>query len=151
LKLYLRCDLKRPPVPGTWTRQLSVLVLRGVRGAAFERKAELSILLTGDAEVRRLNREYRKKDRTTDVLSFPLLEGRRMRNGPKAGIPLGDVAISVPRARRQALDNGRELKAELALLLTHGILHLLGHDHATLRQEKRMFALQERLLKKFKA
>ena len=150
MKLFMRCALKKAPVSDAWIRRLSGLVLSRVKGPAFARRAELSVLMTGDAEVRRLNRSYRKKDSTTDVLSFPLLEGRNMWNDQKAGILLGDVVISVPRTRRQALENGREFRAELALLLTHGILHLLGFDHVTVRQEKKMFALQDRLLKKFK-
>jgi len=97
-----------------------------------------------------LNRLYRKKDKTTDVLSFPLLEGKRLRAG-KGFIPLGDVVLSVPQTRRQALAQGKGFRAELALLLTHGILHLLGYDHGTKAEEKRMFGLQERLLKNWKA
>ena len=127
------------------------MVLKKVKGASFESRSELSIVLTGDREVRKLNRLYRKKDKTTDVLSFPLLEGVQLRSGRKDAVALGDVVISVPQTRRQAVQQGKDFRGELALLLTHGILHLLGYDHRTRAEEKRMFGLQNRLLRKWKA
>jgi rRNA maturation RNase YbeY len=129
---------------------LSSLTVRSVKGAVFEKKAELSVVLTGDGEVRRLNRFYRKKDRTTDVLSFSLLEGPRFKTGREGTVALGDVVISVPQARRQAVSQKNEFRDELALLLIHGILHLFGYDHETNAGEKKMFGLQERLLRKWK-
>lgn len=107
------------------------------------------MVLTGDGEVRKLNRLYRKKDKTTDVLSFPLLEGVRLKTGAKERTALGDIVISVPQTRRQARQQAKDFRRELALLLTHGILHLLGYDHRTRAEEKKMFGLQDRLLKKF--
>jgi probable rRNA maturation factor len=148
MKLLVRYSIKPEPVPPTWLKRLSSLVLKKVKGPAFERKAELSIVLTGDGEVRKLNKLYRKKDKTTDVLSFPLLEGRRLSSGD-GKIALGDVVISVPQTKRQSVKMGKSFRDELALLLVHGILHLLGHDHATRAQEKKMFGLQDRLLKRF--
>lgn len=79
-------------------------------------------LLTGDETLRRLNREFRAKDEPTDVLSFP---------SPSPDGGLGDIAISVDRAREQAGECGHELSSELQILLLHGVLHLLGHDHET--------------------
>ena len=149
MELFLRYSVRPKPVPPDWIKGLSALVLKKVKGAAFEKQAELSVVLTGDGEVRKLNRLYRKKDKTTDVLSFPLLEGKRLKTG-KGSIPLGDVVLSVPQTRRQARERGRDFRAEMALLLTHGILHLLGYDHGTKAEEKRMFGLQDRLLKNFK-
>lgn len=150
MKLLLDYRVKPQPVSPAWMKRLSTLVLRSVKGAAFERASELSVVLAGNAEVRRLNRLYRKKDKATDVLSFPLLEGRTLDSGRGGTLPLGDVVISVPQTRRQAARQGRPFREELALLLTHGILHLLGYDHVTKAQEKRMFSLQNRLLKKWK-
>jgi probable rRNA maturation factor len=150
LKLLIRYGIKSKPVSSAWLQGLSSLVLKGVKGMAFERKTELSIVLTGDGEVKALNRIYRKKNKTTDVLSFPLLEGKKMNLGPNVKVPLGDVVISLPQTRRQAAGQGRKFEEELALLLTHGILHLLGYDHVTKAQEKKMFGLQNRLLKKWK-
>jgi probable rRNA maturation factor len=144
MKLLIRVSVKPNPVSPAWLRRLSSLVLKKVKGPAFEKRSELSIVLTGDAEVRKLNRLYRKKDKTTDVLSFPLLEGKKLK-GPS--LALGDVVVSVPQTRRQSIRGDRNFKEELALLLIHGILHLLGYDHVTRAQEKKMFRLQERLLK----
>lgn len=149
LKLLLRYSVTPKPVSPAWVKGLSSLVLEKVKGAAFGRRAELSVVLTGDGEVKKLNRLYRKKDKTTDVLSFPLLEGKRLKTGEDS-IPLGDVVISVPQTRRQARQQGKDFHGELALLLTHGILHLLGYDHGTKAEEKKMFGLQDRLLKNFK-
>jgi probable rRNA maturation factor len=113
----------------TWTE--AILAAAAPRG-----RAPVSVLLCGDARMRRLNREFRKIDRPTDVLSFP------------AGDPafLGDVAVDVPYAARQAGRRGHSLEREVKLLLAHGVLHLLGHDHETDQGE--MFRLQSRLVKK---
>jgi rRNA maturation RNase YbeY len=148
MKLLVRYNVSPQPVSPAWLKRLSAFVLKDVKGPAFAKRSELSVVLAGDGEVVKLNRRYRKRNRTTDVLAFPLLEGVGPRKGPADKIALGDVVISVPQARRQAKENGVPLRREMALLLTHGILHLLGYDHETKAQEKRMFGLQERLLKK---
>ena len=87
-------------------------------------EAELSLALIGNTEMRRLNARYRKKDYPTDVLSFPLQE-----DAPGAGKLLGDVIISVDKAREQALERGHTQAEEILTLLIHGIVHLLGYDH----------------------
>ncbi|HEY3819369.1 MAG TPA: rRNA maturation RNase YbeY [Polyangiaceae bacterium] len=104
--------------------------------------AELSILLTDDDQIQKLNRLYRKKNRPTDVLAFALREGE---HGERAGRLLGDVVVSIPTTRRQAEAAGREPGAELTMLLAHGLLHLLGWDHATAREDRRMRRETERL------
>ena len=99
----------------------------------------VTLLLASDAEVRRLNRLFRGKDRTTDVLSFPA------RGELEPGRPhLGDLAVSVPQARRQARRARWTLEEELSLLVTHGFLHLLGYDHE--KDEGEMKRLEETLL-----
>ena len=118
-----------------------------VRGVAFARRAEVSLVICGDGAIQRLNRRWRRKDRPTDVLSFPLLEGPLLAQPKGQPLALGDVVISVPTARRQAAAAGKTLKTELALLWVHGLLHLLGYDHVMKSGEKRMFALQTRILK----
>ena len=90
-----------------------------------------------DAGLRSLNRRFRGEDRTTDVLSFA-----------GEGDYLGDIAISVPRARTQARAGGHSLEAELQLLVVHGVLHLLGHDHASPAQRRAMWAAQDAILEK---
>jgi probable rRNA maturation factor len=104
--------------------------------------AELSILLTGDDQIQKLNRVYRKKNRPTDVLAFAQREGE---HGEHAGRLLGDVVVSIPTARRQAEAAGRDLSSEVTILLAHGLLHLLGWDHETPRKDRRMRQETERL------
>ena len=149
MRLLAQIKVKSPISPA-WLRRVSSLALKSVKGSAFEKRSELSIVLTEDSEVRRLNRRFRGKDKTTDVLSFPLLEGFSLKTGSQNLQPLGDVVISLPQAKRQATQAGKPLRQELALLLVHGILHLLGYDHVTKAQEKKMFGLQDRLLRKWR-
>jgi probable rRNA maturation factor len=103
---------------------------------------ELSILLTGDDQIQKLNRIYRGKNRPTDVLAFAQHEGEL---GDRADRLLGDVVVSIPTARRQAEARRRELDAELTMLLAHGLLHLLGWDHITAAEDRRMRAETDRL------
>lgn len=91
-------------------------------------------LITGDAEMRRLNRQFRGKDYSTDVLSFPLESGRKG--------PLGDIAISIARARAQARQFGHSAEDEVRILMLHGLLHLMGMDHET--DEGRMAHAEKR-------
>ncbi|MBL8685638.1 MAG: rRNA maturation RNase YbeY [Myxococcales bacterium] len=98
-------------------------------------RAELSILLCRDDEIQVLNRDYRHKDKATDVLAFALREGEE---GHLAGDHLGDVVISVDTAARQASERKISLKTEAITLLAHGLLHLLGWDHQTDEEELRM-------------
>ena len=129
-----------------------------LRVEEFPRPAEVSVLLTTDEQIRQLNRDYRGKDRPTDVLSFQQLEddvpfgvrwldtalacepphnkavsSHRTPRGRSVEEPviLGDVVISVETAARQAAERGRSLDDELSLLVAHGILHLLGYDDET--------------------
>ncbi|HJX27826.1 MAG TPA: rRNA maturation RNase YbeY, partial [Thermoanaerobaculia bacterium] len=90
----------------------------------------------GDREMRRVNRQFRGKDKATDVLSFPGEEGH-----------LGDILISVPTARRQALEAGHPAERELMVLLLHGVLHCLGYDHETDQGE--MERLERRLRRRW--
>lgn len=99
-------------------------------------EVELSIALVDDATIHELNRDYRKKDKPTDVLAFPLSE-------PVPAKPtglLGDVILSIDTARKQAKKHRRPLLGELTMLLAHGLLHLLGHDHQTDAEEREMTA-----------
>ena len=100
-------------------------------------RSELSILLTDDAGIQALNRDYRKKDKPTDVLAFAQEEGLMMggAGGPRL---LGDVIISLPTAARQARERKRPFLNEVTFLLGHGLLHLLGWDHRTDEEERKM-------------
>ncbi|MBP7586595.1 MAG: rRNA maturation RNase YbeY [Thermoanaerobaculia bacterium] len=100
----------------------------------------VGIRFAGDATVRRLNREFRGKDKATDVLSFPGEESPEGRH-------LGDIVISIPTAERQARERGATLEEEVKLLLLHGVLHCLGHDHETDQGE--MERLESRLRRRW--
>ena len=103
-----------------------------------------------DREMRRLNRQYRGKDKTTDVLSFPgdLVADEAPEASPLPRLDhLGDVVISVPTARRQAEQAGQPVDRELRVLLLHGVLHCLGYDHET--DDGTMERLEMRLRRRF--
>jgi probable rRNA maturation factor len=116
---------------------------RGFLAALDLSGVELSILLSTDAALRTLNRDWRRKDRPTDVLSFPAGDPLPGSTGPR---PLGDVILSLDTARRAARAGRRPVSAELELYLAHGLLHLLGHDHHRPADARRMAALEDRLL-----
>jgi probable rRNA maturation factor len=107
---------------------------------------ELTIVITGNAQLRSLNRTFRDVDAPTDVLSFATDERLR----PDA-VYLGDVIISYPQARAQAKVGGHAVQAELQLLVVHGVLHLLGHDHYTEAEKNVMWKAQAAVLKKLGA
>lgn len=114
-----------------------------VKAALSERieQAELTLRLVDEAESARLNREYRGKDSPTNVLSFPL------QMPPEAGIPyLGDLLVCVPVVRREASEQGKSLQAHWAHMLVHGSLHLLGYDHQTPQDARKMEALEIRIM-----
>jgi rRNA maturation RNase YbeY len=135
-----------------YSRALRADALTLLEILALER-CELSLLLVGDRAIRALNREFRRKDQTTDVLSFPQLEPARgpMRRPPAATadappLALGDIVISIDSARRQARELGQATPTRIRTLLIHGLLHLLGYDHErSLAQARRMFAREHEL------
>ncbi len=120
-------------------------VARSVLQAEAVMLSELGVLVTDDAKMQELNREYAGEDAPTDVLSFSLTEGEEFAS-PDRVLRLGEVIISYPTAERQAQEAGRATKDEMAHLLVHGILHLLGYDHAEPEEEQRMRAKERALL-----
>ena len=122
--------------PGRKLKKIAQKVLEIVE----QDQAELCLVLVGNAEIRKLNAKFRKKDYPTDVLSFPagdqLPEGLRI---------LGDVVISVEKAKAQSKERLRTLNEEMVTLLIHGIVHLLGYDHEGSSKDAR---IMERLEKK---
>jgi len=120
-------------------------IAEGVLAAEDVPAAELGVLVTDDDAVRRLNAEYAGEDETTDVLAFSLREGEEFVS-PDGVARLGEVIISYPTASRQAAEAGRLVDEEIAHLLVHGILHLLGYDHAEAEEERVMRARTEALL-----
>jgi len=124
------------------------LIERAVQAAlAYESQSpdsELSIVLTDDARLQELNRDYLGIDSPTDVLSFPASE-----TDPETGAHyIGDILLSIPRAREQANAAGHPLESEVQLLVVHGVLHLLGHDHAQADEKARMWKAQAGILER---
>ena len=133
-------------------RTLAPPLLRAAARAALEHQAAfrpsaLTIVVTDDAELHRLNREYLGHDYATDVLSFPS-EETDLETGERYW---GDIALSLPRARAQAKARGHSVIAEVRLLIVHGVLHLLGHDHALRTDKERMWAAQVDILRRLKS
>ena len=117
-----------------------------VLDAESQPPSELSIVLTDDVTVRRLNKEYRRVDAPTDVLSFAQGEGEPFARLLDAPPHVGDVVISLETAARQASENGVSLTDEVRHLLVHGVLHLLGYDHENTDEEATMRAREETIL-----
>jgi len=137
-----------PPSPGAAqssadrlpsARTLAAFLARAQ--AAVRLRGQVSVLLTTDRRIRRLNRQFRGKNKATDVLSFPAEAGPE-RRGPET--MAGDLAVSVETARKQAAGQGHALAVEVKVLLLHGLLHLAGYDHETDAGE---MARRERLLR----
>jgi len=106
--------------------------------------SDLSIILTDDARLHELNLNYLGVDAPTDVLSFPASE-----TDPETGAHyIGDILISTPRAQTQADAAGHPLESEVQLLVVHGVLHLIGHDHAEAEEKARMWKAQAEILER---
>jgi probable rRNA maturation factor len=129
-----------PPIDRAKLRRRAGAILRALDRA----DSELSVVLVGDEEIAALNAQYRDEPGPTDVLSFSLLEGN---HADRRGALLGDVVISLETAARQARRGRRSLEAETLRLLIHGVLHLLGHDHAADDEAREMRREERRLLR----
>ena len=150
MRLVIRVDRDfQERIDKRWLRRL---VKESLRAHSLEAQVELSLLVTDDATVRELNKTYRGKDKATDVLSFALEADRR--GGAAAGfvmppgemVHLGEVIVSYPKAVEQAAERLHPVEDELALLVVHGVLHLLGYDHDKPGREREMRSLEHRVL-----
>ena len=108
----------------------------------------ISVSFIDNEEIHRINKEYRKIDRPTDVISFAFLDNEDRAKEYASGMPviLGDIYISLDKADEQAKEYGHSMKRELCFLFVHGLLHLLGYDHMTKEDEEIMFPLQDKIL-----
>ena len=107
-------------------------------------KAEFNIIIIDNERIRKINKEYRNIDRETDVISFAL-EDEKKEDFTKTRL-LGDIYISIDKAKEQAISYEHSLERELSFLAVHGLLHLLGYDHMTKEDEKIMFTKQKEIL-----
>ena len=108
----------------------------------LEGKANVSVILTNDDQIQQINRDYRKIDRPTDVISFAYHDADDEENPEE----LGDIFINIDAVLRQAESYGHSNRREICFLFTHGLLHLCGYDHMTPEDEKEMFDLQHEIL-----
>jgi probable rRNA maturation factor len=132
----------RAQVPAETRRRVAARVRLALR-ALGRARSSATLVFTDDDEIRTLNRDFRKHDRATDVLSFHLQELAGEADPAGQGVELGDIVISVETARRRA--HGKRLLAELERLAIHGLCHLFGHDHKKKAEARVMFALEARL------
>ncbi len=127
--------------------KISLPRLKVLAGKTLERlgqkKAEVSVLLVDDETIQGLNREYLGRDNPTDVLAFPMREGRFPAINPDI---LGDVVISADTARANAIRLKTDFDFEICLYLVHGILHLLGYKDNTVKEKKEMERLQREIV-----
>jgi len=136
--IHVRLELEAPTIS---TRAVKLAAQAALKHQSAE--GDLTIVLTDDAQLKKLNRNYLGIDAATDVLSFPASEA-----DPEKGTRyLGDILISVPRADRQARSAGHSLESEVQLLVIHGVLHLLGYDHADAKEKVKMWKVQAEVLK----
>lgn len=135
--IYIKNDQEKLRAGTVLRFLIKKAVVETLRSEEYRGKAEVSVTLSDDEKIRRLNRDYRGKDAPTDVLSFPMDE---------TGM-LGDIVLSLERAARQAELYGHSFERETAFLTVHSMLHLLGYDHETSDEDRRkMFSRQEDIL-----
>ncbi|MBE6622486.1 MAG: rRNA maturation RNase YbeY [Ruminococcaceae bacterium] len=144
--VFIKNNQKRVTTTPPLRRLIKAAVNATLDFEDFLSDCEVSVTLTDNEKIHKLNREYRNVDRPTDVLSFPLYEGEAIGQafGPVA---LGDVVLSLERAKEQAEAYGHSYEREVAFLTVHSVLHLLGYDHETSEEDEAdMFRRQDAIL-----
>lgn len=137
------------PFPPELEEAVEKAAAQALRYENFETPCEISVSIVDNAEIRQINKQFRGIDRETDVLSFPQLtfaEGEGLDTNENGEILLGDVIISLERAKEQAAEYGHSLRREIAFLTAHSMLHLLGYDHMEPEEEAEMFRRQKEIL-----
>ena len=135
--------------PQEFEEMINQVALKTLEFEQYTTECEISLSLVTPQEIRQINNQFRRIDKETDVLSFPLLtfsEGEVADTNENHEIMLGDIIISVERAKEQAEEFGHSLKREIAFLTAHSMFHLLGYDHMEEEEEKEMFKKQEEVL-----
>lgn len=129
--------------------QIESLLTFAAKKENITEEAELSISFVDEEEIQAINRDYRDKDKVTDVISFSLEEDEPEIEGLDMPRVLGDIIICLEVAKEQAESYNHTLSRELGFLALHGFLHLLGYDHMTEEDEKEMFSRQDEILNEF--
>ena len=136
-------------ISGEIMEALGKACLETLKYEEFDEDCEISLSFVTNEEIHQINRQFRNVDAPTDVLSFPQLtfeEGEEADVNENGEIVLGDIIISVERAKEQAEEYGHGLKREIAFLTVHSMLHLLGYDHMEKDEEEDMFRRQKEIL-----
>ena len=151
-RIYIKNEQKKEAYTPAMRSFIQAAVKETLAYEQFEDQCEVSVTLVDNEKIKALNSEYRNKDRETDVLSFPLLDGEYSDEDLVDGfLPLGDIVISLEKAREQAAELGHNINEEVAFLCVHSTLHLLGYDHETSPEDEAdMFARQAKIMKKFR-
>ena len=140
MEILIKSLVKRKDFKPSLVRRVAKKTLE----AEGYRKVQTSVLFCSDSYIRKLNKEYRGVNASTDVLAFSMHEGKFSKVHPEV---LGDVVISLETASRQAKRYGHSLDKEIALLVVHGILHLLGYDHLKKKDKEKMREKKKQILK----
>lgn len=155
MKISIRNQQKKLQVTKELRDLIKKVLKNGLNYMEFDTNSEISILLVDNEEIHHLNKLHRGIDRPTDVLSFPMFEYDEEGEidmdecdfGENGEILLGDIVISLERAKEQAEEYGHSFEREVGFLTAHSLLHLLGYDHMEKDEETEMFELQEEILK----
>ncbi len=150
MKIEMRSSLVPFPLPKDDMRLLGCLLQKAAAGEGKSRNTSIAILFTDDAGIRKYNKKYRKLDKATDVLSFPMYEWKELRGSNFVDrsyrVELGDIIISLDRCRAQAREYGHSEQRELCFLGLHGFLHLVGYDHVLPGEAEIMESVAEKYL-----
>lgn len=146
MALIMRNQQNKVKIKPEWEDYLIKVAEIGLEQESIPARAEISLLFVDDEEIRKLNKNYRSVNQATDVLSFPLLDSLDELTGEE--ILLGDIVISLETAVRQKEEYGHSLEREIAYLMTHGLLHLLGYDHLNDTDKSLMREKEEMILQK---
>lgn len=150
INIFLSDEQDKLSPPDDMERLIEMCAVGALEEEEIEDDAEVSVTLVDNEAIRNLNNEHRGIDRATDVLSFPMGDEEGFEVDPDTdAILLGDIVISLERAKEQAEEYGHSYRREVAFLLTHSLFHLLGYDHVNSEEEETiMFAKQEKVLQK---
>lgn len=150
INIFLSDEQDKLSPPDDMERLIEMCAVGALEEEEIEDDAEVSVTLVDNETIRELNNEHRGIDRATDVLSFPMGDEEGFEVDPDTdAILLGDIVISLERAKEQAEEYGHSYRREVAFLLTHSLFHLLGYDHVNSEEEEKiMFAKQEKVLQK---
>lgn len=152
--MELEFDNRFDPTFDEWEDKYESLLRVIASFLSIHKNYEVDLSLVDEDEIHEINRDYRDIDRVTDVISFAFEDDHselgKIVGGEDVPVLLGEIFICVPQALRQAKEFGNTPERELSFLFVHGMLHLLGYDHVTKKQEEVMFPLQEKILQAWK-